>query len=300
MKAAISTEKLNKQYGKQRGVIDLDLMVRPGEVFGYLGPNGAGKTTTIRMLLGLIRPTSGRAELLGRDVQRESVELRRHIGYLPGELAMYEKLTGKELLSYFAHLRGGVNWTFVGRLAERLGVDLSRRIRTLSKGNKQKVGLVQAFMHEPQILILDEPTSGLDPLVQHEFNRMVQEAKTAGATIFLSSHVLAEVETLADRVAIIREGQLVNVDEVSDLRAKALRQLRLEFAYPVPIEPFKHLPNVQEVRLDDCTLQCAVAGSVDSLIKTAAQFEVVNITSHTQDLEGIFMEYYKGETSHAA
>ena len=300
MKAAICTEKLNKWYGKQRGVIDLDLVVQPGEVFGYLGPNGAGKTTTIRMLLGLIKPTSGRAELFGKDVQHDSLALRRRIGYLPGELAMYDKLTGKELLAYFAHLRGGVHWPFVNQLAERLGVDLTRRIRTLSKGNKQKVGLVQAFMHQPDILILDEPTSGLDPLVQHEFNDMVQEAKTRGCTVFLSSHVLAEVEALADRVGIIREGQLVSVDEISDLKAKALRQLKLEFGYPVPVEAFENLPNVQDVRMTDCTLQCAVAGSVDRLIKVAAQFEVVNITSHTPDLEGIFMEFYKGDISHAA
>ncbi|MCH7706430.1 MAG: ABC transporter ATP-binding protein, partial [Chloroflexi bacterium] len=199
----ILTEGLTKSYGKSRGIVDLNLEVRAGEVFGFLGPNGSGKTTTMRLLLDFIRPTRGRAEVFGLDVRTESMEIRRRVGYLPGDLAMYENLTGRELLTYFANLQGGVSWSYTEALAERLGLDLSRPIRTLSTGNKQKVGLVQAFMHQPELLVVDEPTSGLDPLVRQEFYRIVQEAKAEGQTVFLSSHILAEVERIADRVGII-------------------------------------------------------------------------------------------------
>ena len=291
--SVILTEGLTKFYGKHRGLVDLNLEVRPGEVFGYLGPNGAGKTTTMRLLLDFIRPTQGRAEIFGMDIHTESREIRRRVGYLPGELETYENLTGWELLTYFANLQGGINWKYTEALAERLGLDLSRSIRTLSKGNKQKLGLVQAFMHQPELLVLDEPTSGLDPLVQQEFYRIVKEAKTEGQTLFLSSHVLAEVERIADRVGIIREGQLVLEEEVATLKAKALRQLEMHFAKPVPLEVFRGLPGVRNVKGENSAIHCTIEGSVDALIKAAAQFEVVNITSHEPDLEEIFLAYYK-------
>ena len=215
---------------------------RPGEVVGYLGPNGSGKTTTIRLLLDFIRPTKGRAEIFGMHARLDSLAIRRRVGYLPGELSAYEGLTGWELLTYFANLRGGVDWTYAETLAERLELDLTRKIRTLSRGNKQKVGLVQAFMGKPELLILDEPTGGLDPLMQQEFYRMVREAKLQGQTVFLSSHVLAEVERIADRVGIIREGSLVLDEEVAALKAKALRQLEIHFTEPAPIEAFRDIP----------------------------------------------------------
>ena len=300
MNAAIQVEHLTKAYGRKRGVTDLTFDVMPGEVFGYLGPNGAGKTTTIRQLLGFIRPTGGTARVLGMDIQHDSVAIRRRVGYLPGELAMDERLTGTQLLHYFANLRGGVDWKVALAYAERLDVDLTRKIRTLSKGNKQKVALVQALMHQPAVLILDEPTSGLDPLVQHEFYRIVSEVKAQGRTVFLSSHALDEVEALADRVGIIRDGQLAGIDSMAELKARALRQLKIQFGWPVPVAAFERLPNVHQVVMTDGVLQCEVEGSVDALIKEAARYEVLNITSQTPDLEDIFLSFYKGEPSHAA
>ena len=293
MSAVIQTQNLTKFYGKHRGVVELNLEVEQGEVFGFLGPNGAGKTTTIRLLLDLIHPTSGSAEVFGKDVHVDSLEIRRRIGYLPGDLATYENLTGHESLTYFANLQGGVNEKYTEALAERLTLDLTRPIRTLSTGNRQKVGLVQAFMHQPELVILDEPTSGLDPLVRQEFSRIVDETKADGRTVFLSSHVLAEVERMADRVGIVREGRLVVEDSVESLKQKAVRRLEIQFGEPVPLEPFQGLPGVREVIAEDSVIQCVVVGSVDALIKVAAQFEVVNITSHEADLEAIFLDYYK-------
>ena len=209
----IHTEGLTKSYGKNRGVIDVSLDVRPGEVFGFLGPNGAGKTTTIRTLLDFIRPNSGVAKVFGMDAHRQSRDIRRRIGYLPGDLALYENLKGADMLRYMGNLRGGVEWNDVQQLAERLHSDLSRPIRTLSQGNRQKIGLIQALMHKPELLILDEPTNGLDPLIQQVFYRLISEVEEQ--TVFLSSHNLPEVERVCDRVGIIREGRLIAVEEVS-------------------------------------------------------------------------------------
>ncbi len=295
MPAVIRTSDLTKYYGKARGVIDLNLEVQPGEVFGYLGPNGAGKTTTIRLLLDFIRPSSGHAEVLGRDSHRDSIAIRRRTGYVPGDLVLYENMTGRDLLRYFANLRGGVDPKRVTALAERLDLDLHRPIKALSKGNKQKVGLVQAFMHAPELLILDEPTSGLDPLVQQEFYRLLREVKAAGTTVFLSSHVMSEVEHVCDRVGIIRDGKLVLVDEVGRLKANAVRRIEIEFMRPVPADVFTRLPNVSDVSVDNGFVRCTVSGPIDALIKTAAQFEVNTITSHEPDLEEIFLSYYGGE-----
>jgi len=292
---AIHTEHLTKFYGKQRGVVDISLEVRPGEVFGYLGPNGAGKTTTIRTLLDLIRPTGGQAEVFGLDAHRDSRRIRQRVGYLPGELALYGQMTGTDHLRYLGHLRGGVDWRFVEQLAARLECDLSRPIRALSHGNRQKIGLIQAFMHRPELLILDEPTTGLDPLVQQEFQRMVAEARIAGQTVFLSSHILPEVERACDRVGIIRAGRLVAVEGVATLKSRALRRLEIHFAAPVPREPFAALPGVRDVSVEDSVLRCAVIGTVDAVIKAAAQFPVVNIISHEPTLEEIFLAYYGGE-----
>ncbi|MBC7247912.1 MAG: ABC transporter ATP-binding protein [Actinobacteria bacterium] len=290
----IGTRGLTKYYGKQRGVEELDLEVRRGEVFGFLGPNGAGKTTTIRLLLDLIRPTRGRAEVLGMDTRTRGVEVRRRVGYLPGELALYEKMTGSEFLRYLGNLRGGVDWGYVSSLAGRLECDLGLRIKTLSRGNRQKLGILQALMHRPELLVLDEPTGGLDPLMQLEFHRMVRELRDEGATFFISSHNLPEVERMCDRVGIIREGSLVAVDDIENLKEKALRRLEIHFASPVPVEEFRGLPGVRDLRVEDNTLVCSVVGSVDALIKTAARHEVLNLVSPEVSLEEIFMEYYQG------
>ncbi len=292
MPPAIDTEHLTKYYGASRGIVDLDLDVEAGEVFGFLGPNGAGKTTTIRLLLDLIRPTSGSAAVLGLDARRDSVAIRRRVGYLPGEYALYPKLTGAETLRYFANLRGGVDWSHVEALAARLDFDLGRRAGDLSTGNKRKLGLIQAFMHRPELVILDEPTSGLDPLVQREFYAMVEEARAAGQTIFLSSHVLPEVQRVCDRVGFVREGRLVAVEDVAALGAKAVHRVEIEFAGQAPVEEFAALPEVSEVAANGRRLGFTVAGALDRVVKAAARHEVVALTSHVPDLEDLFLAYY--------
>jgi ABC-2 type transport system ATP-binding protein len=290
---AIRTEGLTKHYGKVVGIEGLTLEVRPGEVFGFLGPNGAGKTTTIRLLLDLLRPTRGRAEVLGLDVRRDSVEVRRAVGYLPGDLELYERLTGRELLDYFADLRGGVDAALVRRLAERLDLSLGRRIGDLSKGNRQKVGIVQAFMHRPRVLVLDEPTAGLDPLVQQEFHRIVREATGDGTAVFVSSHVLAEVERTVDRVGIVRAGELVVVEGIEQLKRKAVRELEVHFAAAPPSDAFARLDGVRELGRVDSAVRFSVEGSVDRLVKALAEHEVVNVVSREADLEEIFLAYYR-------
>jgi ABC-2 type transport system ATP-binding protein len=297
MEPSIRTAKLTKYYGKTRGIEDLDLEIRPGEVFGYLGPNGAGKSTTIRLLLDLIRATRGDAQILGLDSRRDALLIRRRTGYLPGELSLYENLTGGEFLEYLGRLRGLGGTGQGGAVAERLGLDLARPIGALSKGNKQKVGLAQAFMHSPEVLILDEPTSGLDPLVQREFHRLVAEAAAGGATVLLSSHVLSEVEQITHRVGIIRSGRLVVVDDIEHLKQKAISRIDIRFArHDVPVDVFKQLSGVRQVDQHEEVVSVAVEGSVDELIKAAARFEVLAIKTHEPDLEEVFLTYYKDDS----
>ncbi|PKO21208.1 MAG: ABC transporter [Chloroflexi bacterium HGW-Chloroflexi-1] len=291
----IRTERLTKSYGKSRGVVDLDITVNCGEIYGYLGPNGAGKTTTIRTLLDFIRPTRGRVTVFGLDAHADSLAIRRRVGYLPGELSLYKDMTGHGFLRYMAGLRGGVEWKYVETLAGHLACNLAQPIRTLSHGNKQKLGLVQAFMHKPELLILDEPTQGLDPLVQQRFYHLLAEARAAGRTVFLSSHVLPEVAKTCDRVGIIREGRLVAVEQVAALKAKALRRLEIRFAAAVPPAVFAGLPGVRDVRVENGALHCTVVGPLDLVVKTAAQFEVVDLVSHEPSLEEVFLAHYSSE-----
>src|SRR3990170_1656961 len=293
IEAVVVFEKVTKSYGKARGVVDLDLEVRRGELFGYLGPNGAGKTTTIRLMLDLLRPTSGRLRVLSTDPVDFTV--RRRIGYLPGELDLYENLTGEYLLTYFDHLRGNGSLGNGRNLSERLDLDLTRPVRDLSRGNKQKVGLVQALMHGPELIILDEPTAGLDPLVQHEVFRILAEAREGGATVFFSSHVLSDVQKLADRVGIIREGRLVAVERLDELAQKALWRFEVTFGRPVPLDEFSSVPNVRDVHIDGDRLICTVVGSVDALVKAIARYEVVNVVSQGSDLEEMFLAHYRGD-----
>ena len=292
MATLIRLQGLTKYYGRNRGVVDLDLEVRVGEIFGYLGPNGAGKTTTIRLLLDLLRPTRGSATVMGMDVQKDSLLVRRSVGYVPGEPSLYTNLTGAELLTYLAKGRGGVHWSRVSALADRLECDLSRRIGTLSRGNRQKLAIIRAFMHEPPLLILDEPTSGLDPLMQEEFEQMLREVRAEGRTVFLSSHILPEVEQLADRVGIIREGTLVAVEDIDIIKAQAVRSLEIQFTASVPVAEFASLKGVLNVTVEHTTLRCDIAGMLDPLIKAAARYEVVNVTTHEPSLETIFLAYY--------
>ena len=289
---AIRTEGLTKSYGRKRGIIDVDLEVRQGEIFGYLGPNGAGKSTTIRLLLDFIRPSSGTANVLGHPAHGSAVKLRRQIGYLPGEMTLYPRMTGRDLLRYFAHLRGVKDLSHAEELAERLGTELDRPIKALSHGNKQKVGLVQALMHRPSLVILDEPTTGLDPLVQQEFYRILDEVRADGRTVFLSSHVLAEVERIADRVGIVREGRIAVISEVETLKRQARRKLEFHFESPVHPEDFERLPGVVEARAEGRMVELTVEGSVDDIIKLASRYTVLNVLSREQDLEEVFLTYY--------
>ncbi len=295
----IQTERLTKHYGKARGIIDVDLAVQPGEVFGFLGPNGAGKSTTIRVLLDFIRPSAGRATIFGLDSHESALEIHRRLGYLPGDLALYPRLTGEQNLRYLANLRGGVDWGFVRQLADRLDADLSKQVKSYSSGNRQKIGLIQAFMHRPELLILDEPTGGLDPLVQQEFYKLVKEAQAGGQTVFLSSHNLHEVERVCDRVGIIREGRLIAVETVADIKAKALRRLEIYFGQPVNSDEFARLPGVRHVASENSHLRFTVEGSLDALVKQAAQYTVVNLVSEQPNLEEIFLTFYAKEGDHA-
>jgi beta-exotoxin I transport system ATP-binding protein len=292
--AVILTSRLSKDYGSGRGLFDLDLEVHRGEIFGFLGPNGAGKSTTMRLLLDLIRPTAGSAAILGLDVRAESLEVRRRVGFLPGELSLYPKLTGRQMLDHLGQLRGGVDREAVSALAERFDADLRRPIRELSTGNRQKLGLIQAFMHDPELLILDEPITGLDPLVQQSFHTLLGEVASRGRTVFLSSHSLAEVERVAERVAILREGRLVVVDTLDKLRAVALQRLEIEFASPVSAAEFQALPSVRKATADDRTVTITFEGSADGVLKVAAAHEVRSIRSRDHDLEEIFLRYYGG------
>ena len=293
--SAILTEGLTKHYGEVKALVDLDLAVHPGEVFGFLGPNGAGKTTMIRTILDEIRPTSGRAAILGWDSHDQSVEIRNHIGYVPGDLALYPNLTGRDTLTYFANLRGGVDWGFVEELTERLGADLTKKVGDLSSGNRQKVGLIQAFMNRPDVLIMDEPSSGLDPLVQREFQDMMREVAADGRTVFLSSHALSEVQRVADRVGIIRDGKLIAVEEVANLRSKAIRTINLFFAEAVDETVFDALPGVRDVSAADQHVTLSFDGRMETLLKVVAErYTLLDITTQEADLEEIFLTYYEG------
>ena len=290
--SAIETTRLTKDYGSGRGLFDLDLEIEPGEVFGFLGPNGAGKSTTMRLLMDLVRPTEGAAKILGLDTRTEAVAIHRRVGFLPGELSLYPKLLGVEMLDYLAALRGGLNLRVRDALAERFEAELRRPIRELSTGNRQKLGLIQAFMHEPELLILDEPITGLDPLVQHSFHELLAEVASRGVTVFLSSHSLSEVESVAHRVAILREGRLIVVDSVDNLRRAAVQRMEIVFGAPVDAREFRTLPGVREATADGRRMTIAFEGSPDAVVKAASTHEVLAIRTHEDDLEEVFLRYY--------
>ncbi len=292
---AIATHGLTKDYGSGRGLFGLDLEVQPGEVFGFLGPNGAGKSTTMRLLLDLIRPTAGSARVLGLDAHSESLAIRRRLGFLPGDLALYPRLSGRVMLDYLARLRGGVDPKLRDSLAERFSAELDRPVRELSTGNRQKLGLIQAFMHAPELLILDEPIAGLDPLVQQSFHALLSEVSAEGRTVLLSSHTLSEVERVTHRLAILREGRLVVVDSLENLRTIAVQRLEIEFDEPAPADAFRGLPGVTDVRGEGRTLTVAFEGSADAVVKAAAAHPVRAIRPREEDLEDIFLRYYRAE-----
>jgi ABC-2 type transport system ATP-binding protein len=300
MDPVIQTEQLTKAYGSHRGIIDVDLTVNRGEVFGFLGPNGAGKTTTIRTVLDLIRPSSGRALVFGIESSADPVAIHRRIGYIPGEFTLYDRLTAGQTLSYFANLRGGVDRGYQRALIDRFEMDPSRRFKELSKGNKQKVGLVIALQHRPELLVLDEPTSGLDPLVQQSFYQLVRETKEEGRTVFLSSHILSEVERTCDRVGIIREGRLVKVDTVEGLRDLAHHQVELRFSGPVPAGEFENLPGVTDVAATDHVLRMRVTGAITPVVRAAARYDLLDFVSREPSLEETFLAQYGTDAAASA
>jgi ABC-2 type transport system ATP-binding protein len=293
--AIIETERLTKYYGTHRGIVDVDLQVEQGEVFGFLGPNGAGKTTTIRTLLDLIRPTSGRARVFGVDTTADPVAIHRRVGYLPGEFALYDRLTGGETIEYFANLRDDVDVLYQADLVARFDLDPSRRFKEYSKGNKQKVGLVIALQHRPDLLVLDEPTAGLDPLVQQTFFELLRETVREGRTAFLSSHILGEVEKTCDRVAIIRDGRIVKVDRVEALRDLSHHQVELRFANTVAPGVFASIPGVSDVVAADHRLRMRVTGSIAPVVRAAASFDLVDFESREPSLEETFLAQYGRE-----
>ena len=292
MTAVIHTEQLTKSYGPHRGIIELDLDVEEGEIFGFLGPNGAGKTTTMRVLLDLIRPTSGRAEVFAIETTADPVAIHRRIGYLPGEFDLYDRLTGAQTIGYFANLRGGVDAGYVAELIERLDLDPSRRFKEYSKGNKQKVGLIVALQHRPDLLILDEPTAGLDPLVQQTFFGIVRDARAEGRSVFLSSHIIDEVDRTCDRVAIIREGRLVQVDSIEAIRRLAFHHVELSFSAPVASGVFSSIDGVSDVLVDGHTIRMRVAGPIGGVLAAAAPHGIVDVVSREPNLEDVFLAQY--------
>jgi ABC-2 type transport system ATP-binding protein len=300
--AAIQTSKLSKDYGLGHGLFDLDLEVAPQEVFGYLGPNGAGKSTTIRCLMGMIRPTLGSAHIFGLDCQHDSVAVKRKVGYMPGEMPQFGSMRGRDVVAYLGGLRGGADSATVRNIAQRFDLDLGRRYREYSSGNKKKLGIVLAFMHKPDLLILDEPTGGLDPLNQQEFYNLLRETRDAGATVFLSSHILSEVEHVCDRVGIIRAGRLVKVAELDEIHHIRLHRLELEFApgTEMPVEAIRSAAGVEDVVARDRTVTCTVKGTFDPLLKALNGSTVTNLVSHEPSLEEIFLTYYRPDATSEA
>ncbi len=295
--SALTIQGLTKSYGKVQALRGVDLQVQKGEIYGFLGPNGAGKTTTIRCLLDLIRPDSGTVRVLGLDPQADPVAVQSRTGYLPGEMALFPNLTVEHQLRFLGDMRGQkTDWSYARTLCERLGLSLKPQIKNLSKGNKQKIGVVQAMMHHPELLLLDEPTVGLDPLVQQEVLSLIREARSGGATVFFSSHVLSEVEEVADRVAIIKEGRIVEVAEPGSLTQRILHRVSVRFLAPVDCESLKILEGVQILSKEDgASITLQVSGNMDRLIKSLGAFPVSELESSRPSLEEAFLAYYKKE-----
>jgi ABC-2 type transport system ATP-binding protein len=295
MAAIIEVQGLSKSYGSKRAISDVSFSVEEGEVFGFLGPNGAGKTTTIRVLMALIRADAGAARIAGLDCWQQSVEIKKLVGYVPGEPALDPNLTGGQILEFFANLRGGVDRGYLKQLIERFDLDTSRKFRQYSTGNKRKVVLIQAFMHRPRLLILDEPTSGLDPLNQQEFDRMVKEVRDEGRTVCLSSHILSEVEKTCTRVGIIRAGSIVRIGGVAEVTAIKRYEMTITFGTAVPVDTFRSLEGVIEVEALDHgeTVRLEMQGPADAVIKAAARYPVISLSSHEPSLEDIFLRYYE-------
>jgi ABC-2 type transport system ATP-binding protein len=290
MATAIRTEDLTKSYGSTDALVSLDLEVAQGDVLGYLGPNGAGKTTTIRLLLGLIRATRGNAEIFGVDAQEDPVEAHRHTAYVPGEANLWPSLTGAETLHLLGRVQGSFDAGYRGELIERFEFDPSKKVRTYSKGNRQKLILIAGLMSRAQLLLLDEPTSGLDPLMERAFRESVEEARAHGQTIFLSSHILSEVEAVCDRIAILRAGRLVDIGTLEEMRHLSALKVEVELDGPAP--GLSGIPGVTGVEIDDHRVRCQVTGPIEPLLQALVPVGVRHLTSEQPSLEELFLAHY--------
>ncbi len=293
MDEIIEISNLTKHYGETVAVNEVEFSVPRGEIFGYLGPNGAGKTTTIRMIMNFLKPTSGEIRVFGMDSSKEYPQIHKRIGYMNSDMKLYEHLTGNEMLLFLSNLRAGVYKDNVERLSQKLDIDLSLQIRNLSRGNKQKIALIQAFMHRPELIILDEPSTGLDPLMQQQFNDIVKESVSDGSTVFLSSHILPEVEVLCDRVAIIKDGFLITEERVDVLKKNSVQKFEIIFSVNPPENIFQQVQGISNISIDHRVVTCSLIGSIDPLIQEAANFDVEAFKSFETDLEDIFLSYYK-------
>ncbi|MEF8879000.1 MAG: ABC transporter ATP-binding protein [Candidatus Thermoplasmatota archaeon] len=290
MAEVIKTDRLTKYYGKIKGIEDLDFSVKKGEIFGFLGPNGAGKTTTIRTLLGFLNPTRGTGYVFGKDITEDSVEIRRNVGYIPGELSLYEHLTGQQFLDYFAGIRN-TDLVLLDELLETFELPLERKIKGYSRGMKQKLGIIQAFMDDPKLVIMDEPTSGLDPLLQEKFYKFLRNERKKGRTMFFSSHILSEVDKICDRVGIIRDGSLVALESIETLKRKSGKRIRLKIK-----EDSERFSGPEDMKIVDGWIEFKTDKDIDHWIKEISKFTVLDLEIHNFSLEDIFMQYYsRGE-----
>jgi len=289
---AIEIEGLQKAYGKIQAVKGITISVERGEIFGFLGPNGSGKTTTIRCMLDVIRPTAGKIRVLGLDAQHDTMELHRHIGYLPGDVRLPGSMTGKQVIDYFSRLQG-LEPVLLDDLVTRFDVEMKRPLKGYSKGMRQKIGIVLAFMCDPEVLILDEPTSGLDPLLQRTFNEFLLQEQQRGKTIFMSSHIMSDVEKVCQRVAVIRQGEIVTIEEVEKLRQKSGQRVSVEFGDPVSADELSHIPGVSNVTTTNHTYHFNVGGSMDALIKALSRHEVLRLQAEEAPLEEVFLQFYE-------
>ena len=296
MAHAIQTHNLTKTYGTNRGIHNINLEVEQREIFGFLGPNGAGKSTTLRTLIGLMKPTSGRAEVLGLDPHTQTTDVMARIGNLPTEFSLDDRMTGRQMLRLFSRLRGGVDLAYADEIAERLDADLDRPMRRLSRGNKQKIGIIQALYHRPELIILDEPTGGLDPIVQENFLSILIESRERGQTIFFSSHVLSEVERIADRVGIIRDGEMVAIEDPRKLTGSMLRRVSVHLAQPPEadfLEAVRAVPGVDQITVDGLNLRFQITGNIDPLIKLLGTRQIDAMDMERPSLEEIFLTFYE-------
>ena len=289
----IKIERFHKNYGPNPAVEDLTLMVEKSEVFGFLGPNGAGKSTTIRSLLNFLTPSDGKISIFGLDSVKNSVEIKKHIGYLPGDISLYGSMSGLQLIKYLTRLGRNTDWNYVEILASRLQISLDTKIGTLSRGNKQKIGLIQAFMHQPDLLILDEPTSGLDPLMKQFFFKMVLEMKDMGNTIFISSHDLNEVQTICDKAAFIKSGKLIGIENIKEDFDFSMRRYTATFDQPVNPKEFTNISSVSDIAQNENKLTVTVSGNVSEFLSKLSDLHPVDLSEEDTSLEDIFMKYYK-------